>query len=265
MTNPPSWTPFVAVAGVGETGVENLRQFQTETSARILEDPSTEEIPDDVDFLFITTDLSEPGRRSTLKELLRSTEAVKILFAEGLASMPDDLMEEVNLLVPIHLEIVPREFYPSFIADLFEVMLPLTVQDLGKGEIKVVAGENRIGKLYLHTPENKPTGVDLTPGVRYDSLEYVLFFHCSGEQQPSGKIQADIDEHQFSQDTPLLWDRRIHPRYIGTPHVKYLVTFDADDENVHWERDENVADHREAGYSIEDSRFIDRKDEKEDF
>lgn len=257
MNNPPS----VAVAGVGELGVENLRHFQTRTSTQLLKDPSTEEIPADVDFIFITTDLSEPGTRGKLDELLQSTEAVTILFAEGLASMPDTLMEEVNLLVPIHLEIIPREFYPSFIADLFEAMLPRTVHDLGKGKIEIVAGENRIGKLYLHTPKNKPPAADLTPGVKYESPEYILFFHCSGERQPPGTIQAAIDEHQFSQDTPLVWDQRIHPRYIGKPHVKYLVTFDADDENVQWERDENVAEYREANYSIEDTRFIERKDE----
>lgn len=262
MSERPSWAPNVPVAALGETGVENVRQFKTETSAQVIENPSPTEISDDVDFLFTTADLSEPGTHSQTRELLQETDAVNILFAEGLTSTPEDLMEQANLLIPIHLEIVPREFFTPFIADLFEVMLPMTVQDLGKGEIKAVAGENRIGKLYLDTPnaEESPP-LDLTPELKYESPEYILFFHCSGEKQSTDKVERKIDEYQFSKDTPLLWDRRVHPRYIGRPHTKYLITFDADDGNVHWERDEKVAEHTEDGFSIEDSRFIEKKEE----
>jgi hypothetical protein len=260
MSEKPSWTPKVSVAGLGKTGRKNIQHIQTETSAQILENPSPSDIPEDTDFFFLTVDVTDSEIHPRLNQLLENVDAVNILFAEGLTHTPESLMQEVNLLIPIRLKALPREFFPTFIADMFEAMLPMTVQDLGKGEIVAVAGSNRMGKLYIDTPNNEYSAVGLTPGVRYEIPEHLLFFHCSGEKQPVETVQGKIDEYHFSEDLPVLWDQRIHPRYIGKPHTKYLITFDADDSNVHWDR-EKQEKKGETDWSVEDNRFIERKEE----
>ncbi|MCY4730492.1 hypothetical protein KY092_07965 [Natronomonas gomsonensis] len=260
MNEKPSWTPKVSVAGLGKTGRKTIQHIQTESSAQLLENPSPSDIPEDTDFLFLTAEVTDLEIHPRLNQLLEETEAVKILFAEGLTSTPENLMEQVNLLVPIKLKALSRGLLPSFIADMFEAMLPMTVQDLGNGEIAAVAGNNRMGKLYIDTPNNEYSAVGLTPGVRYETPEHLLFFHCSGEKQPPGKVQRKIDEYQFSNDLPVLWDQRVHPRYIGKPHVKYLITFDAGDDNVHWDREKQERK-GETDWSVEDNRFIERKED----
>jgi hypothetical protein len=230
------WEPIISVAAVGETGRENIDQIRSLTSAKFLRNPSPEELEEDLDFLFITADLNEKNVKHRVQSLLEETDAISILFAEGLTSRPDRIMEEANMLIPTQLEIMPREFYPMFIADLFEAMLPMTIQDLGKGDIEIFAGENRIGKIFLDTPNEDHDPVDFTSGVDYSTAENMIFFYCSGEKQPAGKVHEKVSEYDFPEELPVLKDQRIHSRYTGRQHTKYFISVEAGD-NVTWNRE----------------------------
>lgn len=233
------WEPDISVAAIGETGRTNIDQIRSLTSVTFLRNPSPEELSEDTDFLFISADMTEPNVVEKVHPLLETTDAVSIVFAEGLTARPDDLIEKVNLLIPTQLGIMPRDFYPMFIADLFEVMLPLTIQDLGKGDIKTFAGEHRIGKIFLDTPNDDHEPVDFTAGVGYDTAEYLLFFSCSGEKQPPSTVQSKIEEYDFPEELAVLSDQRIHPRYTGRPHTKYFISASAGD-NITWNREEQT-------------------------
>jgi hypothetical protein len=188
-----------------------------------------------VDFLFISADLTEPGVTSAVRSILAETNAVVVLFGEGLQSRPEGLMGEVNLLVPVDLQSVPRKLFAPFVADLFEAMLPLTLQELGTGDMMAVMGEDRVGKLHLEPLAADAAARDLTSHITYETAEQVLFFYCGSKKQPPTKLQHYVEDGGFSDDVPVLWDQRLHPRYIGTPHLKYLISVPAGD-NVTWDR-----------------------------
>lgn len=231
----PSWTPEVTVVGIGATGRTTLDNVRTETVATLLTDPRPGVLSSEIDFLFLSADLTESGVASEARSILPQTDAVVVLFGEGLHSRPDYLMEEVDLLVPVDLQGVPRKLFAPFVADLFEAMLPLTARALGKGDLMAVMGENRVGKLHLEPLTAETGSRDLTPGVTYETAAQVLLFYCGSEKQSPTEIRQYIDKLGFGDDMPVLWDQRLHPRYIGTPHLKYLITVPAGD-NVTWDR-----------------------------
>lgn len=230
----PSWKPDITVVGVGETGSKTLDHLSTTTSVSFVTDPRPEQLSPDLDFLFLSADVTEPQVSVEVQSLAGQTDDTVVLFAEGSATPEEKLQEEVDLVVPIRLDSFPREIYATFIADLFEAMLPMTLQELGKGDLQAVIGETRIGKLYIETLADDGGSVDLTPAVAYESVESSLFFYCGGDEQPPNTIQRQIEDSEIPEDAPVIRDQRVQPRYVGNPHIKYLLTAPAGD-SVTWD------------------------------
>jgi hypothetical protein len=238
MTGEPVWTPTVSVIGVGEAGTETIRSLDTQTSVNRYTVKSTPELEacfKDVqknDFLFLSADLSQPDVENQVRELLHHNQGVSLLFAEGLTQLPA-LVNKVNLLVPVRVEMLPRSIISTAIADVFESMMPMTVHDLGHGDIKLFAGKGLVAELFIETPRNK-SPYPFTPLRNCGNPESVLLFLCSGETQSVEKIHSKVEEYNFPDRVNVFWDQRIHPRYIGTPHFKHFVTYQGLEDNLEW-------------------------------
>ncbi|WP_058825725.1 hypothetical protein [Haloferax sp. Q22] len=264
MTDSPVWKQDVTVIGLGETGSETVEMIGTEADVNLYTVNSTPELEacfkdvEESDFLFLSGDLNEEKVESQVQTLLQHCTGVSVLFAEGVHSLPEDLVSELNLLIPVKAEFLPRSIISSYIADLFECMMPLTVHDLGHNDVRITAGENRVGKLYIDTPNNKQP-YPLSTLKDCENPESILLFACSGEKQDQGKIRNQIEEYSFPDSVDLLWDQRIEPRYIGTPHVKYIVTYQAQEDNFNWEDKEEIGGRGEI--TVDDIDFLRRKND----
>ncbi|WP_049937178.1 hypothetical protein [Haloplanus natans] len=264
MTDDPIWKQDVTVIGIGETGAETVRMIGTETDVKLYtvnSEPELEACFKDVeesDFVFLSGDLTEPDVENQVLELLHRSRGVSILFAEGLTSLPQ-LVDKVNLLVPVRCEPLSRSIISAAMADVFESMMPLTGHNLGHGDIKIVAGQNMVAELFIETPRNEKP-FPLTPLRNCEKSESVLLFLCSGEKQSAEKVHSKIEEHGFPDDVNLLWDQRIHPRYIGTPHFKHFVTYEGLEENMEWKEKNDYTPEGRSSINIEDNQFFSRKD-----
>ncbi|MFB1064919.1 hypothetical protein [Natrinema sp. H-ect4] len=252
--------------GVGETGAKTVRNIDTETKANcytVRTEPQLAACFKDVqenDFLFLSADLSEPDVENQVRELLHHNQGISILFAEGLTQLPE-LIDEVNLLIPVQVDYLFQGFISAAIADVFESMMPMTVHDLGHGDIKIFAGKGLVAELFIDTPRNKKP-FPLTSLRNCENPESVLLFLCSGEKQSVEKIYSKIEEYNFPDDGNVLWDQRIHPRYTGTPHFKHFVTYEGLEENLDWKEteDQNLGQDSES-VNIRESSFFSRKKE----
>jgi len=227
LSEDPSWEPNVSVAGLGETGEKTVEMIETGSSAQIHTSPSPDDV-EDTDFLFLSADLSEPDVPGQAAELLEAAEdACTVFFAEGLTEDPEEFVDHVNLLFPVDItEGDPRQFLSSTIADLFEAMLRPTLRELGKGDITAVAGESRLGKLFIDNMEDLSQLGDLTPGLQIDSVDAMLLFVCYDGPYPVSWVDQTVYGYDRPDAAAYLWDPRTHSRYEGRAHIKRVMTFD---------------------------------------
>ena len=230
----PSWEPNVSVVGLGPTGEKTVDMIETGSSAQIYTSPGPSYVKDS-DFLFVSCDLRESGVPEQVSELLKAADsACTVLFAEGLTENPEDLVDNINLLFPVAVtEGDGRQFLSTTIADLFEAILRPTLQELGKGEIQEVAGENRVGKIFIDDLENPRRELgDLTPAIQVDSIDAMLLFICYDGTYPVPWVDQTVYGYERPDDAAFLWDPRTHSRYEGRAHIKRLVTFDFSRETM---------------------------------
>lgn len=225
----PSWEPSVSVVGLGGAGTETVETVATETAAEFFAEwDDAEAVAEDVadsDFCFLAGDLAEPGTSERAARILRGTDAHTVFFAEGATDDPRPIVEDTDLLVPIGAD-ARREFVASALADLFECMLPPTLDALGYGDVLATTGPEQVGKLVVRSEDTRS---DLTPGFRFQSPDSVLYFLCDGEEIPLrvGEQRATAVRDDAPTDASFLWDRRIHPRYEDRAHAKYVVCAEA--------------------------------------
>jgi len=223
----PSWEPNVSVAGLGGTGRKTVEMIETGSSAQIYTSPSPGDV-EDSDFLFITCDLHEPGVEKKVSKLLEAAEdACTVLFSEGPAEKPESFVDHVNLFFPVAVtEGDPRQFLSSTIADLFEAMLRPTVREMGKGDILSVAGETRLGRLFIDNLDDTGELGNLTPGFEDEEVDAMLLFVCYDGPYPLPDVERKMQEYDRPEDAAYLWDPRTHSRYGGRAHIKRIEASD---------------------------------------
>lgn len=221
----PSWAPTVSVVGLGEAGRDTVEMIDTESSARVYTRAQPGDI-EDSDFLFISCDLREPRVEKTVLELMEAAEnACTVLFSEGPAEDPEAIVDHVNLFFPVAVTGGdPRQFLSSTIADLFEAMLPPTVRELGKGDILSVAGERRLGRLFIDDLNDTSQLGNLTPGFEDGAVDAMLLFVCYDGPYPAQDVERKIMEYDPPDGAATLWDPRTRSRYQGRAHIKRIET-----------------------------------------
>jgi len=233
LSEQPSWAPNVSVAGLGETGRKTVEMIETGSSAQVYSSPGPEDVGDS-DYLFVSADLSEPDVLGQVSEVLGAAgNACTVLFAEGRAEDPEEFVDDVNLLFPVAVkEGDPRQFLSSMIADLFEAMLRPTVRELGKGDIRAVAGENRVGNVFIDNWEDTSQLGDLTPWNEIGSIDALLLFFCYDGPYPMASVDEKMEEYERPDDAAYLWDPRTHSRYQERAHIKRIEASETSQEEM---------------------------------
>lgn len=234
----PFWAPSVSVVGVGDAGAETVGAIETETSAELLavtDDSEVDAAADEVaesDFCFLAGDLDEPGVADRAAAILRAAEGRTLFFPEGSDEQPGPLVSEADFLLSPNVsgDGDSRFLLATTVADLFEAMLPPTVGELGHGDITVVTGTGRIGKLVVETFDGEE--LDLTPDLRIPDPDSVFYFVCAGEELPLDRVESRARSRadEYDRNTGFLWDRRVHSRYEGRAHCKRIVVGETDDD-----------------------------------
>lgn len=230
LNDEPSWAPTVSVVGLGPTGEETVGMIETGTSARVHVSPRPESVADS-DFLFLTADLGEPGVTEQALEILEATgeDACTVLFGEGPTDDPEGFVDDINLFFPVAVtEGDGRQFLSSAIADLFECMLRPTIHELGKGDILKVAGERRLGKVFIDDLEDTSQLGDLTPDIRADSIDAMLVLACYDGPRLHPDVERKTREYDRPDDADFLRDPRTHSRYEGRAHIKRITAVEVD-------------------------------------
>jgi len=230
----PSWEPNVSVVGLEETGEKTVEMIETGSSAQIYTSPEPGDV-EDSDFLFLSADLREPNVEEKASEVLEAAgDACTVFFVEGPTENPEDFVNHVNLLFPVNVaEGDPRQFLSSAIADLFESMLRPTLQDLGKGDITAVAGERRLGKLFIDNMEDLSQLGNLTPGFEdIEAVDAMLLFVCYDGPYPVSWVDQTVYGYDRPDDAAYLWDPRTHSRYEARAHIKRIETSDISREEM---------------------------------
>lgn len=234
MPDKPSWTPDVAVIGLGETGSETVERIATKTSTEFhsisdkMEAESVAKDVEDMGFCFFTSHLDEPGVVEYAETILRAVQCHTTFLVEGRTTQTSVVVEETSFLIKATLGEYTRDYLASTIADLFEAMLPPTVEKLGHGDITVTTS-NRVGKLYIETRDG--TQHDLTPDIQFDP-DSVLYFNCTSDRVPRKQVErrAVLADEEYDVDVDFLWDNRVHPRYQDHGHFKRIVTVETSPE-----------------------------------
>ncbi|WP_142860719.1 hypothetical protein [Salinigranum halophilum] len=231
------WEPSVSVVGVGRRGSGIVGAIDTATAANIqtilsgTEAVSVADEVSDYDFCFLTGDLRETSVPDWVSTVLSSSESRTICLLSGTTDRPGELLESTNLLVPIRDEVwsESEQLVSSTVADFFECMLPPMVENLGYGDIILSTGSARIASLSVEVDSQIET--ILTRGTSIDSPDSVLLFRCAGERASRDEMYR-LGQRASSryEDTPVLWDQRIHPRYQDKSHVKRFLIAEAERE-----------------------------------
>ncbi|QLC35312.1 hypothetical protein EFA46_013685 (plasmid) [Halarchaeum sp. CBA1220] len=231
MSESPPWEPAVVVVGLGAAGTASVERIDTDTAAtlRTVDDPpetpaSLRDAVVDAAFVFLTGDAAEAGVVGCAHDLARSTGACSVFVAEGLSDVPSELTAALNLVVPIERDAVSPLVVSSLLADLFEAMMTPTVRALGHGDVRVVAGDGRVGRLAIRPPDDDdPTWVSPRVG---GEREAALVFVCAERERSPATVERAAGVADGVGLGALLWDQRIHERYADASHVKRLVTVD---------------------------------------
>lgn len=230
----PSWEPNVSIAGLGPTGQKTVEMIETGSSAQIYATPDPDDV-EDSDFLYLSGDHSEPGVTEQALELLEATgdDTCTVFFSEGLTENPEDLVDHINLFFPVAAnEEGRRQFLASTIADLSEAMLRPTLHELGKGEIRELAGHQRLGRLLIDNLDDTRELGTLTPRFEDEDVDAMLLFLCYDGPYPLTDVERKVKEYDRPDKAAYLWDPRPHSRYEGRAHIKRIEASDISPEDL---------------------------------